>query len=148
MYEAKRTRRAAAMDTIRSFTTPSRVHIALEVEDISRCSKFYEAFFGVAPSKVRDGYAKFEVNDPPLNFTINRRPAGSERGRRGSLAHYGIEVKSMAVVTAGVQRLQQAGLAPRPEEVACCYAQQNKFWISDPEGNPWEVFVVLADVDH
>ena len=135
-------------DTIRSFPTPSRVHLALEVEDVARCSKFYEAFFGVAPSKVRAGYAKFEVNDPPLNFTLNQRVPGTEPARRGSLAHYGIEVKNIAVVTAGVERLHAAGMAPRPEDAACCYAQQSKFWINDPEGNPWEVFVVLGDVDH
>jgi catechol 2,3-dioxygenase-like lactoylglutathione lyase family enzyme len=128
--------------TIREFATESRVHVALAVADVERSRAFYEALFGTAPCKVRSGYAKFEVAEPPLNLALNR--AEAVEGRRG-VSHFGVEVKSTRVVEAAASRLAQSGLATRRERVTCCFADQDKVYVTDPDGNEWEVFVVLAD---
>lgn len=133
------------METIRSFSTVSRPHISLDVADLEKSKAFYEAFFGVAPSKVREGYAKFEVADPPLNLALNQRPTGEPVPARGGAAHFGVEVKSTEIVKAGLARLTAAGLNPIAENGTCCFAEQAKLWVTDPDGNPWEIFVVLAD---
>ena len=103
-------------------------------------SKF--VIFGIEPSKVRNGYAKFDVQNPPLNLTLNE---GTVR-ERGALSHLGIQVASTDDVMAVRQRWMDAGLLTRDEmQTNCCYALQDKTWIQDPDGNEWEVFVVLQD---
>src|SRR6185369_16310031 len=96
----------------------------------------------VAPAKVRPGYAKFDAQYPPVNFTLNQgTPQGS-----GRLSHLGIQVPSSEDVLAIRDRWREAGLNPRDEmQTDCCYALQDKAWVSDPDGNEWEVFVVLED---
>jgi hypothetical protein len=91
---------------------------------------------------VRTGYAKFDVENPPLNFTLNQAPFGE----RGALSHLGIQVGSTDDVLTVRGKWQEAGLIPRDEmKTDCCYAVQDKAWVSDPDGNQWEVFVVLQD---
>jgi catechol 2,3-dioxygenase-like lactoylglutathione lyase family enzyme len=118
-----------------------RPHLAITVADVERSIPFYGALFGVEPVKVRAGYAKFEVTDPPLNFTLNQ----GERGRGlGAFNHAGIEVASTADVLAAKERLVEAGLATFDEmNTTCCYARQDKIWVRDPDGTPWEIFTVL-----
>ena len=135
-------------DTVIEFDTASRVHIGLAVTDRDRSIDFYRTLLGADPTKVRPGYAKFEISDPPLNLALNESGINGAGTRPASL-HYGVQVKSSGAVHAMTERLKQAGLDVRVEErTACCYAVQTKVWATDPDGNPWEVFVVLdADVD-
>ena len=124
------------------FATPTRVHIGLSVRDTERSATFYQHLFAQELTKVRPGYAKFEVADPPVNLTLN---ADAERRTRpGPSAHFGVQVKSTETVARIAARLRVAGLSPRLEDaVSCCYAVQDKAWVTDPDGNAWEIFVVL-----
>ncbi len=125
-----------------AFATPTRVHIALSVRDTERATTFYRHLFAQEPTKARPGYAKFEVADPPVNLTLNTD--AEQRTRPGPSAHFGVQVKSTQAVAQIAARLQAAGLNPRLEEaVSCCYAVQDKAWVTDPDGNAWEIFVVL-----
>ena len=122
------------------FETPTRLHVAIAVRDVKRSLPFYRTLFGQEPSKVRPGYAKFEVQDPPVNFTINGGEwPRVEQGPR----HFGIQVKSTAAVESAKDRIEAGGFATWTEEqVSCCYAVQDKVWAADPDGHHWEVFVV------
>jgi predicted enzyme related to lactoylglutathione lyase len=121
-----------------------RPHLALTVTDVQRSIPFYEALFGTAPEKVRPGYAKFSVAEPAINFTLNQ----GERNDLGAFNHAGIQVASTDDVLAARLRLQKAGLATFDElETTCCYARQDKIWVRDPDGTPWEVFVTHGDAD-
>jgi catechol 2,3-dioxygenase-like lactoylglutathione lyase family enzyme len=120
-----------------------RPHLALTVSSVQRSIPFYEALFGAAPAKVKPGYAKFEVAEPALNFTLNE----GERGETlGAFNHAGIQVASTDDVLAAKLRLQKAGLAAFEEmNTSCCYALQDKIWVHDPDGTPWEVFATHED---
>jgi catechol 2,3-dioxygenase-like lactoylglutathione lyase family enzyme len=119
-----------------------RPHVAIFVKDLDASIVFYRRLFGVAPAKVRPGYAKFDMTSPPLNFTLNQAPPVAP----GALSHLGIQVASTADVLAMRERWLQSGLAPRDEmQTYCCHALQDKAWVRDPDGNEWEVFAVLED---
>lgn len=119
-----------------------KAHLALNVRDVTESIGFYRKLFGIEPSKVRTGYAKFDVQNPPLNFTLNQGSVPS----RGALSHLGIQVRSTEDVLATRQKWNEAGLLTRDEmQTNCCYATQDKTWVRDPDGNEWEVFVVLQD---
>ena len=119
-----------------------KVHVAVNVRDVTASIEFYKKMFGIEPSKVRTGYAKFDVLSPPLNFTVNQH----DFSERGALSHLGIQVASTEDVLAMRERWMNAGLIPRDElQTDCCYALQDKTWVADPDGNEWEVFVVLQD---
>ncbi|MGQ0541424.1 MAG: ArsI/CadI family heavy metal resistance metalloenzyme [Blastocatellia bacterium] len=119
-----------------------KAHLAINVRDTETSISFYKKMFGIEPSKVRTGYAKFDVHNPPLNFTLNQVPFGE----RGALSHLGIQVASTEDVLTMKQRWVDAGLSTFDEmDTACCYAVQDKSWVSDPDGNEWEVFVVKED---
>jgi predicted enzyme related to lactoylglutathione lyase len=121
-----------------------RPHLALTVTDVERAIPFYAALFGTAPEKVRPGYAKFSVADPALNLTLNE----GERAGLGAFNHAGIQVAATADVLAARERLAAAGLDIVDErETTCCYALQDKLWVRDPDGTPWEVFATLADTE-
>ena len=121
-----------------------RPHLALTVSDVERAIPFYEALFGVAPEKLKPDYAKFSVAEPALNFTLNR----GERTGLGAFNHAGIQVASTEDVLAAKQRLVAAGLAAFDEmDTTCCYARQDKIWVHDPDGTPWEVFVTHDDTE-
>ena len=127
-------------------TTPEvsalKAHLALNVKSVEQSIQFYRKMFGIEPSKVRTGYAKFDVQNPPLNFTLNQ----GSFANRGALSHLGIQVRSTADVLATRQKWNDAGLLTRDEmQTNCCYATQDKTWVRDPDGNAWEVFVVLED---
>ncbi len=119
-----------------------KAHLAINVRSVDRSIEFYRKLLGIEPSKVRKGYAKFDVNNPPLNFTLNEHSFGD----RGALSHLGIQVASTDDVLAIRERWTDAGLLTRDEmQTSCCYALQDKTWVRDPDGNEWEVFVVLED---
>lgn len=120
-----------------------RPHLALTVSDVTRAIPFYEALFGTAPEKVRPGYAKFSVSEPALNFTLTQ---GVRDDTLGAFNHAGIQVGSVDEVLAAKERLTAAGLAAFDElDTTCCYARQDKIWVRDPDGTPWEVFVTHED---
>ncbi|CAN5419484.1 ArsI/CadI family heavy metal resistance metalloenzyme [soil metagenome] len=119
-----------------------KAHLALNVRNVAASIEFYRKMLGLEPSKVRTGYAKFDVQNPPLNLTLNEVPFNE----RGALSHLGIQVASTADVLALRERWLDAGLVTRDEMgTNCCYAIQDKTWVRDPDGNEWEAFVVLQD---
>jgi catechol 2,3-dioxygenase-like lactoylglutathione lyase family enzyme len=121
----------------------SRVQLALNVSDLDQAISFYTKLFGTAPAKVRSGYANFAVANPPLKLILI---AGN--GEPGTLNHLGVEVESTDQVAATQQRLADEGLPTATEdEVACCYAVQDKVWVDAPDGEPWEIYTVLSDVE-
>ena len=119
-----------------------KAHLALNVHNVERSIDFYQKLLGIEPCKVRTGYAKFDVQNPPLNLTLNE----NKFGERGALSHLGIQVSSTNDVLAMREKWMAAGLLTRDEmQTSCCYALQDKTWVNDPDGNEWEVFVVLED---
>jgi catechol 2,3-dioxygenase-like lactoylglutathione lyase family enzyme len=130
-----------------AFAGASRVHIGLEVRDLERSLAFYRVLLGEEPTKVRPGYAKFEPREPSVNLSLNEGAGG--RVGAGS-QHFGLQVQTSAAVQAMAARFQAAGIPTRLEEgSACCHSVQDKVWAVDPDGNPWEVFVVVeADSPH
>ena len=119
-----------------------KAHVAINVRNLDKSIDFYRNLFGLQPSKVRKGYAKFDVQNPPLNFTLNQVPFTDA----GALSHMGIQVASTEDVKAMRDKWAAAGLYTRDEmQTDCCYALQDKTWVHDPDGNEWEAFVVLKD---
>ena len=121
----------------------SRVQLALNVANIDEAVAFYSKLFAVEPAKRRPGYANFAVDSPPLKLVLIESPDAA-----GSLNHLGVEVFSTGEVAATQARLAGEGLATATEDnVTCCYAVQDKVWVDDPDGAPWEIYTVLADSD-
>jgi catechol 2,3-dioxygenase-like lactoylglutathione lyase family enzyme len=117
-----------------------RVQLAINVTDLDNAVEFYSKLFGSEPAKVRPGYANFAIDDPALKLVLIEGHEG------GTLNHLGVEVASTDEVTGATRRLENEGLATRVEsETSCCYAVQDKVWVNDPDGAPWEVYTVLAD---
>jgi catechol 2,3-dioxygenase-like lactoylglutathione lyase family enzyme len=120
-----------------------KAHISLNVSNVEKSIDFYRRMLGIEPSKIRTGYAKFDVQNPPLNLAMQQVPTS---GVPGVLSHLGLQVSSTEDVLAIRQRWHEAGLVGRDEmKTNCCYATQDKTWVRDPDGNEWEVFVVLKD---
>ncbi|GAB2624962.1 ArsI/CadI family heavy metal resistance metalloenzyme [Kocuria himachalensis] len=120
----------------------SRVQLALRVADLERSIEFYSTLFNTAPAKRRPGYANFAVAEPPLKLVLLEGEPGDDT----RMDHLGVEVESTEVVEAAAQRLADAGLTTRPEEqTTCCYAVQDKVWVTGPGHEPWEVYTVTAD---
>jgi catechol 2,3-dioxygenase-like lactoylglutathione lyase family enzyme len=116
-------------------------HLSLDVPDLDRAVAFYTELFGRPPAKRKTGYAKFELDDPPVALAL-------QRAGRPALSHLGIRVDTTTEVEAAGGRLRESGLVTLEErDTACCYARQDKVWVADPAGNRWEVYTVLADID-
>src|SRR5437660_3894084 len=121
----------------------SRVQLALNVDDIDAAVAFYSRLFATEPAKRRPGYANFAVADPPLKLVLIENPDAESR-----LNHLGVEVASTDEVTSATARLSDEGMATATEDnVTCCYAVQDKVWVDDPDGAPWEIYTVLADAE-
>jgi catechol 2,3-dioxygenase-like lactoylglutathione lyase family enzyme len=116
-------------------------HVSLNISNIDASVAFYEKVFGIAATKRRPGYAKFDLVEPSLNLTMQEAP------RTGvNASHFGIQVASTEDVASAWARFKEAGLKTLTEEnTECCYALQDKVWVEDPDGNSWEVFVVKAE---
>lgn len=122
-------------------TTP-RTHIALPVADLDASVAFYRSLFACAPSKTRPGYARFETEAPGLVLSLNLRADAAPLAG----AHFGIRRDDPSVVQREAARLEAEGLAVQPElGTTCCFAVQDKAWVVDPDGNPWEIYAVLDD---
>ena len=123
--------------------TVSRVQLALNVSNLSAAVDFYTKLFGTAPAKLRPGYANFAIADPPLKLVLIE-----DTGMPGTINHLGVEVDSSDEVAHSRQRLEALGLATAVEDnVACCYARQDKMWVDGPDGEPWEIYTVLEHVE-
>lgn len=119
-----------------------KAHVAINVRNVERSIEFYTKLLGAGPSKVRAGYAKFDVENPPLNLTLNERAFRE----RGALFHMGIQLATTEDVLLTRERWLKAGFQTRDEmQIVCGYALQDKTWVTDPDGNNWEAFVVLKD---
>jgi len=119
----------------------SRIQLALNVNDIDAAVDFYSTLFDTTPAKRRPGYANFVVENPPVKLVLFEDPDAS-----GTLNHLGVERTSMDEVQTEADRLEAAGLTLDVEgDVVCCYARQDKHWVTGPDGQRWENYVVLAD---
>jgi catechol 2,3-dioxygenase-like lactoylglutathione lyase family enzyme len=121
----------------------SRVQLALNVSNLDEAVGFYSKLFATEPAKRRPGYANFAIAEPPLKLVLVEG-----NGEPGSLNHLGVEVASTDEVAAANARLTDEGLACGTEDhVTCCYAVQDKVWVDAPDGEPWEIYTVLADAE-
>jgi len=124
----------------------SRVQLALNVSDIDAAVAFYGKLFNAVPAKRELGYANFSIAEPPLKLVLIETADARGEGIVGALNHLGVEVESAQDVAGASRRLAEAGLSTLEENsTTCCYAVQDKVWVSDPDGAPWEVYTVLAD---
>jgi catechol 2,3-dioxygenase-like lactoylglutathione lyase family enzyme len=117
----------------------TRIHLNLQVRDLERSIHFYEALLGAAPSKTRDDYANWRLDEPALHLALVHVP---EHRNPTTGEHFGIELFADEDLDAWRRRVEAAGLTARREEaVTCCYAVADKFWVADPDGNEWEFWV-------
>jgi len=124
----------------------SRVQLALNVSDIDEAVEFYTKLFGTGPAKRQPGYANFAIADPPLKLVLMENSNARGDGVSGALNHLGVEVETPDEVTAATGRLSDTGMGVEvQEQTTCCFAVQDKVWVNDPDGAPWEVYTVLAD---
>src|SRR4029079_647701 len=121
----------------------SRMQLALNVDDLDQAITFYSKLFDTAPAKVKEGYANFAVAEPPLKLVLLENP-----GKGGTINHLGVEVESSETVHAEISRLTGEGLFTDEEiGTTCCFATQDKVWVTGPAGEKWEVYTVLSDSD-
>ena len=128
--------------------TPS-VHISLNVRDLHRSVDFYRRFFG-EPAKLKPDYAQFVTRDPEIHLALEPglAPGLEAASRPGALSHLGLRVGSGEEVARWKTGLRERGLAIEEEDRSeCCYALQEKFWLTDPDGNRWEIYTVLQDIE-
>lgn len=116
-------------------------HLSLDVPDLEEAIRFYRELFGTDPAKLQPGYAKFELTDPDVALAL-------QEAARPALSHLGIRVETTEEVEASSVRLRDEGLITFDErDTTCCYARQDKVWVSDPAGNKWEIYTVLEDIE-
>ncbi len=117
----------------------SRIHISVKVRDLDDSKAFYSSLFGVPPTVLRNDYAKWMLEDPRVNFSINLSCGPSE-----GLSHLGVQVDNDDELKERRARMAAAGYGSADEnDVACCYGRQDKTWITDPQGIAWELFHAL-----
>jgi catechol 2,3-dioxygenase-like lactoylglutathione lyase family enzyme len=120
-----------------------RAQLALNVDDLDEAITFYSKLFNTPPTKVKPGYANFAVPAPPLKLILIESP-----GRGGTLNHLGVEVESSDAVQTEIARLADAGMFTEEEiGTTCCFATQDKVWVTGPGGERWEVYTVLGDTE-
>ena len=117
-------------------------HVSVYVRSVPEAVEQYRKILGIEPAKVRPDYAKFELVDPPVIFSLN---AGGEPGR---LSHLGIRYPETGSVASELVRAKHNELAPFQQQgTTCCYAKADKFWVRDADGIPWEMYTLLEDVE-
>jgi catechol 2,3-dioxygenase-like lactoylglutathione lyase family enzyme len=122
----------------------AKVHLHLHVADLAKSREFYARFFGATPVKEKPGYVKFLPEWAPVNLALSAGGAASA----GTIDHVGIQVASPETVVAQLGRVKAAGLSVREEMgVNCCHANQDKFWVQDPDGVEWEVYHLNYDLE-
>ena len=121
----------------------SRIQLALNVDDLDAAIAFYSTLFNTTPAKVKPGYANFAIAEPPLKLVLLENP-----GQGGGINHLGVEVESSEEVHAEIARLTDAGMFTEEEiGTTCCFATQDKVWVTAPGGERWEVYTKLADAE-
>ncbi|NYE03992.1 catechol 2,3-dioxygenase-like lactoylglutathione lyase family enzyme [Bacillus niacini] len=121
-----------------------KMHVGINVTNLNKSIEFYTKVFNTEPVKVKSDYAKFLLDDPALNFTLNLKDEVSGN----QVGHFGFQVETHEIVLHHKNRLEKLGFFAREEmDVTCCYAAQDKFWVTDPDGNEWEFFYTKGDVE-
>src|SRR5262245_15737158 len=126
-------------------TATAHFHVTLCVADLARSVRFYECLLGRPPALHHGSYARFEIERPALMLVLyaSPRPAG------GTVNHVGLRLNTSAELAELQRRLEEAGIATQSQEgVECCYSRQTKFWVSDPDGVLWELYILEDDIDH
>ena len=119
----------------------SRVQLALNVDDLAEAVAFYSKLFNTQPAKLKDGYANFAIADPAMKLVLLENP-----GKGGTVNHLGVEVESSDTVHAEIARLADESMFTEQEiGTTCCFATQDKVWVTAPGGEKWEIYTVLAD---
>jgi len=127
-----------------SAPTNAKVHLHMHVSDLAKSREFYEKFLGAGPVKVKPGYVKFLPDWAPVNLALS----GGESASEGTVNHVGVQVDAVDTVMAHLARVKAAGLPVREEMgVNCCHANQDKFWVRDPDGVEWEVYHLNYDLE-
>ena len=117
-------------------------HVAVYVQSILEAVEQYRKLLGIEPAKVRHDYAKFELQDPPVIFSLN------VGGEPGTLSHLGIRYPTTGDVASEMVRVKQREVPLFQQEgTTCCYAKADKFWVKDADGIPWEMYTLLEDVE-
>src|ERR1700689_4937389 len=126
----------------------SRVQLAINVSDLASSIAFYSKLLSIEPAKVREGYANFAVEDPPLKLVLIEQTAARGTGIAGALNHLGVEVETADEVAMSATCLSAQGMSTDlRQRTTCCHALQDKVWVDDPDRLPWEIYTVLADVE-
>ena len=121
----------------------SRMQLALNVDDLDTAIEFYSKLFDTPPAKRKPGYANFAIVEPPLKLVLLENP-----GQGGTINHLGVEVESSETVHAEIARLSGEGMFTQQEiNSTCCFATQDKVWVTGPSDEKWEIYTVLADSD-
>ncbi|MCM2532472.1 VOC family protein [Neobacillus pocheonensis] len=122
-----------------------KMHVGVNVTELEKSIEFYTKVFNAEPVKIKPGYAKFLLNDPELNFTLNLK----DEVLGNQVGHFGFQVENQDEVFQHKGRLEKLGFFAREEmDVTCCYATQDKFWVTDPDGNEWEFFYSKGDIEN
>jgi lactoylglutathione lyase len=117
-------------------------HVSMYVKDLTAAIDRYRKILGREPAKVRHDYAKFEIDDPPVIFSLNTG------GEPGTVSHLGIRYPSTGDVASEMVRVKGGGIDLLEQKgTTCCYAKADKFWVRDADGLPWEMYTLLADAD-
>lgn len=120
----------------------TKLHVSLDVVNLDKSVQFYTTLFGAQPTKLKPGYAKFDLASPAVNLTMQEKEHCCLQG----LSHLGIRVDSTEEVLEYKRRLSEAGIKTEEEmNTTCCYAVQDKIWATDPSGYRWEVYVFKGD---
>lgn len=123
----------------------NKLHLSLDVKNVEESVRFYSVLFGAEPTKLKPGYAKFDLESPAVNFTMQEYSHCCLQG----LSHMGLRVDSTEQVLAFKGRLAAAGLKTEDEmNTTCCYAVQDKVWVTDPTGYRWEIYVFKGDTEN
>lgn len=118
------------------------VHVGINVTNLEKSISFYEKVFGEKPIKTKNDYAKFLLEEQKLNFTLNVK----DTVQGNQVNHFGFQVENADEVILHKERLEKEGLFTCEEmNTTCCYALQDKFWVTDPDGNEWEFFYTKED---
>jgi catechol 2,3-dioxygenase-like lactoylglutathione lyase family enzyme len=121
-----------------------KLHVSLDVNNVEKSAKFYSTLFAIEPAKVKPGYAKFDLSEPAVVLTLNERAGHLPNAPN----HMGVRVNGIEQVLAAKERLEKSGYQTADEMgTTCCYAVQDKIWVTDPNGYRWEVYVFHGDAE-
>lgn len=120
------------------------MHVSLYVSNLAQTVSFYQSFFDQAPSKIKSGYAKFELEAPGLIISF----VENQGAVRSNFGHLGIQLESAELLQEHLDRARELNIVSKEEMgTACCYAIQDKFWATDPDGHRWEMYYFHEDVE-